>query len=124
LFYFLSMKDLAPSIKRQRLLIEGFYKIDVTKETINEYFKHITSSLQLRMYGEPIIFSPGGEGKEENQGYDAFVPLIDSGISLYVWSHAKFVSLIIYTCKSFDGQKALEATKNFFKINEIESQDF
>ena len=76
------------------------------------------------MYGEPIIFSPGGEGKEENQGYDAFVPLIDSGISVYVWSNSKFLSLIIYTCKSFDENKALEITKDFWKIDEIESQSF
>ncbi len=76
------------------------------------------------MYGEPIIFSPGGDGKEENQGYDAFVPLIDSGISLYVWTTAKFFSLIIYTCKDFDEVKALETTKTFFEAKEVESMSF
>lgn len=89
------MKNLAPNIKRQRLLIEGFYKIDVDKKVIANYFEVITKALNLRMYGKPIIFSPGGEGKDINQGYDAFVPLIDSGISIYVWSNAKFLSLII-----------------------------
>lgn len=118
------MKKLAPNITRQRLLIEGFYKIDVDKSVIQNYFKEITEVLNLRVYGEPIIFSPGGEGKEENQGYDAFVPLIDSGISVYVWSNSKFLSLIIYTCKSFDENKALEVTKDFWKIDEIESQSF
>ena len=116
------MKNLAPNIMRQRLLIEGFYKIDADKSVIEDYFKKITEDLNLRMYGEPIIFSPGGEGKEENQGYDAFVPLIDSGISIYVWSNSKFISLIIYTCKSFDENKALEVTKGFWKIDEIGSQ--
>ena len=118
------MKNIAPDIRRQRLLIEGFYTIDVTKETIKSYFQTITTELSLRMYGEPIIFSPGGEGKEENQGYDAFVPLIDSGISLYVWSNAKFVSLIVYTCKDFDEVKALEVTKKFFGIVSTESMGF
>ena len=118
------MKNLAPNIMRQRLLIEGFYKINANKSVIENYFKKITKSLNLRMYGEPIIFSPGGEGKEENQGYDAFVPLIDSGISVYVWSNSKFLSLIIYTCKSFDKNKALEVTKDFWKIDKIESQSF
>lgn len=118
------MKNLAPNIIRQRLLIEGFYKIDADKKTIIDYFKTITKSLKLRMYGEPIIFSPGGEGKEVNQGYDAFVPLIDSGISVYIWSNAKFLSLIIYTCKSFDENKAIDVTKKFWKMKEIESQSF
>jgi len=118
------MENLAPTIVRQRLLIEGFYTIEVDKSVIADYFRTITSALNLRMYGEPTIFSPGGEGKEANQGYDAFVPLIDSGISLYVWSNAKFLSLIIYTCKSFDEKEALKVTKNFWGIQTIESQSF
>ncbi len=118
------MKNLAPDITRQRLLIEGFYKIDADKAVIEDYFKKITDGLNLRVYGNPIIFSPGGEGKEENQGYDAFIPLIDSGISVYVWSRAKFLSLIIYTCKSFDEEKAIEITKEFWGIWEIAVQGF
>ena len=96
------MKNLAPHIFRQRLLIEGLYKISVDEKVINEYFQEITKALQLRIYGEPIIFSPSGSGKQKNQGYDAFVPLIDSGISLYIWSNDKFLSAVIYTCKGFD----------------------
>lgn len=118
------MQNLAPNILRQRLLIEGFYNIKVNENTIKEYFSVLTKALDLRMYGEPIIFSPEGLGKGENQGYDAFVPLIDSGISLYVWSEKKFISLIIYTCKNFDSKQALETTKEFFKISEIESMGF
>lgn len=118
------MRNLAPDIRRQRLMIEGFYDIDVTEETIREFFKTITDGLSLRMYGEPIIFSPGGEGKEENQGYDAFVPLIDSGISLYVWSASKFFSCIIYTCKDFDETAALRISKDFFQIADTEFMSF
>lgn len=118
------MKNLAPNITRQRLLIEGFYRIGVDKAVITNYFNTITKVLNLRMYGEPIIFSPGGKGKKENQGYDAFVPLIDSGISVYVWSHAKFLSLIIYTCKQFNEKKAISVTKKFWGINKVESQSF
>jgi hypothetical protein len=117
------MKNLAPKILRQRLLIEGFYDREVNKETIERYFKKITESLNLKMYGAPIIFSPS-EGNDINQGYDAFVPLIDSGISVYVWSNAKFLSLIIYTCKSFDSKEAVKVTKEFFKINEIAYESF
>ena len=118
------MKNLAPDILRQRFLMEGFVNINVDKSVIENYFKKITDALSLRMYGKPIIFSPGGEGKTENQGFDAFVPLIDSGISLYYWSFAKFLSVVIYTCKSFDENKALDVTKEFFKIDETASQSF
>ncbi|BAY44145.1 hypothetical protein SAMD00079811_17400 [Scytonema sp. HK-05] len=118
------MKDLAPNIFRQRLLVEGFFKKEVDETVIEGYFKQITSTLNLRMYGEPIIFSPGSLGKQDNQGYDAFVPLIDSGISLYIWSNPKFLSAVIYTCKGFDELEAIDVTRRFFEIDEIEYQSF
>jgi hypothetical protein len=55
------MKVLAPNITRQRLLIEGFYSIDANKHLIEQFFLEITNSLQLKMYGRPIIFSPREE---------------------------------------------------------------
>lgn len=111
------MKDLAPEILRQRLLIEGYYEREVTEAVIKEYFNKLSSELSLRQYGEPIIFAPAsGMGKEDNAGFDAFVPLIDSGISLYVWSSKKFFSVIIYTCKAFDEEKAKQVTQEFFNV--------
>ena len=118
------MKNLAPDITRQRLLIEGFYGINVDENVIREYFKGIVKALGLRRYGEMIVHCAHGKGKEINDGYDAFIPLIDSGISVYIWTKQKFLSVIIYTCKTFDESKALEFTKEFFKAREIESQSF
>lgn len=114
------MKNLAPDIIRKRLIIEGFFKIDVNKDTIEDFFNSLCKTLNVRKYGDPIIFSPGGEGKEENQGYDAFVPLIDSGISLYVWSKQKFFSCVIFTCKDFNEKLATDFTKKFFDSSETE----
>jgi hypothetical protein len=97
------IKNLAPHVFRQRLLIEGFYTIAVDRDCIEQYLLGLTASLALRTYGAPIIFTPDtGMGSGENAGYDAFVPLIDSGISAYFWSNAKFFSIVIYTCKGFD----------------------
>jgi S-adenosylmethionine decarboxylase len=118
------MRDLAPSIVRQRLLIEGIIGIDVDRSVIERYFGELTSALALRTYGEPIIHSPGGMGSDENQGYDAFVPLIDSGIALYVWSKARFASVVLYTCKRFDAAMAVETTRRFFAMSDVESQPF
>lgn len=118
------MLDLAPDIFRKRLIIEGFFFIDVDTSTIEKFFVFLTSALALKTYAPPIIHHTGGEGKEDNQGYDAFVPLIDSGIYLAVWANKKFLSMIIYTCKDFDDKKAVNATKDFFAMNEIEYRIF
>ena len=118
------MEDLAPDIVRQRLLIEGFYEIDVDEASIRRYFGHLASRLRLRTYGDPMIYSPGGVGRDENQGFDAFQPLIDSGISLYVWSASRFLAVVIFTCKSFDADAAREATLEHFAMSRVVSQPF
>jgi hypothetical protein len=118
--------NIAPDIFRQRLLLEGFWTTEVNEAAIKDYLLKLAAHLDLRTYGDPIIFSPSsGMGKEENAGYDAFVPLIDSGISAYFWSKRKFLSIVIYTCKGFDQQKAFDFTKSFFKLeSETMSFDF
>lgn len=119
------MKKLAPHIIRQRFLIEGFFSIEVTKEIIKKYLFEVAKNLDLRTYGEPTIYSPEGTGKGENQGFDAFIPLIDSGISLYIWTNERFMSVVFYTCKNFSEANALSFTKSFFSMTEeIETKSF
>jgi hypothetical protein len=84
------MKDLAPDIVRQRLLIEGLYTTPVDQAAVENYLIGVAAHLGLRTYGPPIVHAPGGAGKEENEGFDAFIPLIDSGISALVFTKAHF----------------------------------
>ena len=110
------MKNIAPHIVRQRLLIEGYYSIELNREIIEKYLYGVAQHLALKTYGKPVIYSPGGEGKEENQGFDAFIPLIDSGISAYFWSKQRFFSILLYTCKHFDESAAIAFTQQFFAV--------
>jgi hypothetical protein len=100
-------------------LIEGFYIIEITEQTIKDYFSFITDALSLRTYGNPVVHATSGTGKDQNQGYDGFVPLIDSGIYIGVWANRRFLSLIIYTCKDFEEGLALQQTKAFFDFTEL-----
>lgn len=118
------MRDLAPEITRQRLLIEGYYSVSVSQEAVESYLLGVASHLYLRTYGKPVVHAPGGLGKEQNEGFDAFIPLIDSGISLYVWSSAKFFAAVIFTCKAFDAERGVSYTKEYFGATEIEYQSF
>jgi S-adenosylmethionine decarboxylase len=118
------MDDLAPDIVRQRQLIEGYFAIDVDEDVIRGFFDRLTTALELRAYGEATVFAPGGEGRAENAGYDAFVPLIDSGISLYVWTQPRFLALVIFTCKRFDAPTATEVTRGFFAMSRLATRTF
>ncbi|HEV2802604.1 MAG TPA: S-adenosylmethionine decarboxylase [Pyrinomonadaceae bacterium] len=118
------LTTIAPDIFRKRLLIEGYFQAEVTAETLRTYFSQITSELGLRIYGEPIIHRTSGEGKEVNQGFDGFVPLIDSGIYIAVWVNPKFLSTIIYTCGEFDAEKAVSFMREFFQLSEFQAAIF
>jgi S-adenosylmethionine decarboxylase len=112
-----SANRIAPEIFRQRLLIEGYFTRQVDEGIIRDYLLEVARHLNLRTYGEPVIFAPGaGAGKAENAGYDAFVPLIDSGISGYFWTGPRFLSIVLYTCKGFDEAKAIAYTRDAFAM--------
>lgn len=118
------MRDLAPDIVRQRLLIEGYYSTDIDSSAVERYLIEVAKHLDLRTYGMPIVHAPAGAGKRDNEGFDAFIPLIDSGISLYVWSKKHFFAVVLFTCKSFDVESALAFTRCFFGAQEIEYRPF
>ncbi|HVQ12097.1 MAG TPA: S-adenosylmethionine decarboxylase [Vicinamibacterales bacterium] len=118
------MKDLAPDIVRQRLLIEGLYSREVDQAAVESYLVDVAAHLGLRTYGRPIVHSPGDTGKPGNQGFDAFIPLIDSGISLYVWSERRFFAAVLFSCKRFEVNAALRFTRDFFVSAELEHRPF
>src|SRR4030095_14901251 len=96
------LTKIAPDIYRKRLLIEGFFTIDCNEKTLLDFFRTLTGELSLKTYADPIVHTTGGVGKAENQGFDAFVPLIDSGIYISVWLNRRFLSIVLYTCKDFE----------------------
>jgi hypothetical protein len=119
------MGRIAPEIFRKRLLIEGYFaRSPLDADAIRGYFTLITSRLGLRTYGEPIVHATSGQGKAANEGYDAFVPLIDSGIYVCVWSARRFASVILYTCAEFDDDVAIDATRDYFQLTAWETATF
>lgn len=118
------LTNMAPEVFRKRLLVEGYFDVAVTEDSLRDYFSRITDGLGLRTYGEPIIHKTSGAGKELNEGFDGFVPLIDSGIYISVWVNPKFLSTIIYTCAEFDENKAVSLVKEIFRLTEFQSAIF
>lgn len=115
------MKDLAPDIFRQRLLLEGFYARTMDQEAVESYLTDLAAAVNLRAYGRPVIFAPRpDQGRPENMGYDAFLPLIDSGISAYFWTADSFVSVVIFSCTAFEPQAAADFTRKYLQVtNEL-----
>jgi len=111
------VRDLAPEVFRQRHLIEGRFTVDLDESAVRDFLLGLAAALGTKPYGDPIVFSPdgmieSGDGRAENAGYDAFLPLVDSGISAYFWTTSKFFSVVIYTCKGFDPDAGLVFTRD------------
>lgn len=108
--------DIAPEVFRQRHLIEGRYTVEIDADGVRRYLLDLAAALDLKSYGDPVVHAPeaaiaAGEGRAENAGYDAFLPLVDSGIAAYVWTGPRFFSVVIYTCKGFDAARAVGFTR-------------
>jgi S-adenosylmethionine decarboxylase len=118
------VRDLAPQIVRQRLLVEAIFTVDVDADFVDRFLHGLAEHLDLRSYAEATIVAPGGQGREENEGFDAFLPLIDSGISLYVWTASRFLACVLFTCKQFDADRAVAFVNETFGTTDSTSLEF
>ena len=57
------LTNIAPEVFRKRLLVEGYFGVEVTEDSLRDYFSRITAGLGLRTYGEPIIHRRVGREK-------------------------------------------------------------
>jgi len=121
-----AIPDLAPAVFRQRLLVEGFFTGAIDAARIERFLLELAAALELTTYGQPTVFTPAtGIGRDDNAGFDAFVPLIDSGISAYFWTGPAFFSVVLFTCKGFDADTAVDRIRHLLGVEgEIVSHAF
>ena len=73
------MKDLAPDIVRQRLLIEGLYSKEIDQAAVESYLIDVAAHLGLRTYRTADRACAGRRQGGKRRVFEAFIPLIDSG---------------------------------------------
>ena len=104
------MPDLAPSVFRQRLMIEGNYTIPVNAETIRRYLIDLSDVCDMSLLNEPVIdWSPAGR-------WAGWIHWEASGVQVHVWiAPVRFFSADIYTCKPFDVTTVAAFTSRAFE---------
>jgi len=112
---FEGMKDLSPTIYRQRLIIEGTIGEVILDKDIEAYLSQLSDVLEMKTLLDPVThFS-------ENFGWAGWIHWESSGAHFYTWDEPyPFFSVDIYTCKKFDNQKAVDFTHKFFGAEKIE----
>ena len=112
------MKDLAPNIYRQRLIIEGKVNQPIDDKQIKEYLGNLSNELGMSILLEPVTHLA------EKYGWAGWIHWESSGAHFYAWEKPfPFFSVDIYTCKRFDVQKAVAFTKKFFSAIELDFKE-
>ena len=107
------MKDLAPDIFRQRMIVEGTLKQPFGPLEMVGYCTKITKLLNMTAVSAPIC------SHDKKYGWCAYMHWKESGIHIYSWDKhtPPFFSIDIYTCKIFSELDVVKFTKGFFGPN-------
>lgn len=112
------MKNLKPEIYRQRLVVEGYYEIELDEEFLKRFLQGLSEISGMKIIAGPHIFSPD-KFSELHHGLGGFVAWAESGASFYSWRPYGFFTLDIYSCKPFDVNRILAYIKDSLECKRL-----
>lgn len=113
------MKDLAPDIYRQRLVIEGYPNQAISGDEIADYLSQLSDVITMKRLITPVTH------KSETFGWAGWIHWETSGAHFYAWEQPRlFFSVDIYTCKMFKPEIAVAFTRDFFNSSSIVWRSF
>jgi S-adenosylmethionine decarboxylase len=113
------MKDLAPDIYRQRLIIEGIPKRPITEQEIIDYLTQLSDVTGMVPLIKPVTH------RSDLFGWAGWIHWETSGAHFYAWDQPRlFFSVDAYTCKAFSAEMAVEFTRRFFDAEAVEYREF
>jgi len=111
------MKDLQPDIFRQRLIIEANLDHNPGPTEIYEFLKDLSVELDMILIRDPII------EHHLDWGWCGWGNWVTSGVMFYTYEKQKFITIDIYTCKSFTPFKCIDFVTTFFSPLSIEHKE-
>ncbi len=108
------MRDLAPAIYRQRLVVEGIPSRPLTDTDVSGYLSGLSEALDMQALIPPVThLSPAF-------GWAGWIHWETSGAHMYAWDAPMlFFSVDIYTCKPFSETAAVEYTATVLDAQQI-----
>lgn len=105
------------------LVIDG-YKGDFAKmwdaELVRRFLTDCPNTLGMTRITEPKVVEYNAP-KENDSGVSGFVIIAESHISIHTFPHRDYVNVDIFSCQSFDHQRALAEAKNLFRLKEVKT---
>jgi hypothetical protein len=111
------MRDLAPEIYRQRLVVEGLMAAPICAADIVGYLTALGPVTDMVVLTEPVTH------RSPQYGWAGWVHWETSGAHFYAWDVPRlFFSVDIYTCKVFDADAVVAFTQQYFQASEVVSR--
>ena len=105
------------------LVIDG-YGGDVGKmwnqELLREFLVSYPANLEMNRITDPKVLEYHGP-KAEDSGISGFVIIAESHISVHTFPHRKYVNIDIFSCKSFDSDRALADARELFDLEDMKT---
>lgn len=113
------MRELAPTIHRQRMVIEGHVEHSISESEIVGYLAKLSDVLGMTTLLEPVTH------RSDTYGWAGWIHWETSGAHFYAWDEPRpFFSVDIYTCKEFDALAAARFTASYFEASDIEFDEY
>jgi hypothetical protein len=113
------MRDLAPTIHRQRLVVEGVPASAIDAAQIRDYLSKLSVELDMDQLTEPVTHC------SDKYGWAGWIHWECSGAHFYAWEEPLlFFSVDIYTCKAFANEDAVRFTREYFGADNVEFKGF
>jgi S-adenosylmethionine decarboxylase len=110
--------DLAPSIHRQRLVVEGTCREPIGAEQIAEYLTGLSDVCGMQTLMAPVTH------RSDEYGWAGWIHWATSGAHFYAWEDPLFFSVDVYTCKPFDPVAVARYTRDYFDADELVARAF
>ncbi|MFG1606933.1 S-adenosylmethionine decarboxylase [Actinoplanes sp. NPDC049265] len=112
-------RDLAPTIHRQRLVVEGHPSFLITDEHITDYLRRLSEVTDMITLIDPVTHV------SDLYGWAGWIHWETSGAHFYSWERpVSFFSVDVYTCKAFDPRTVVAFTRAYFGATEIVAREF
>lgn len=113
------MRDLAPEICRQRLVVEGLCTEPIDAATITAYLSTLSKTIEMVALMEPVTH------QSPLYGWAGWIHWETSGAHFYAWDVPRlFFSVDVYACKPFSATAVVDMTREWFAATDMVFKEF
>jgi S-adenosylmethionine decarboxylase len=100
------------------LMLDGVFEPPVGEDEITEILSGLPSEIDMKILAGPMVV----RGAEENPGWTGFVIIDKSHIAIHIFDEGNRVSMDVFSCQPFEGERALGCIKERIRLNKYNTQ--